>query len=93
MVSWSFAFKKGFVIWLWSIVWGIIGGIIGAIISGGSLFTIAFNPSAWTDPGAMAGAFIGMMAGVFIGALIASIGMFASVVKIVVESAVEESKK
>lgn len=25
MVSWGFAFKKGFIIWLWSIIWSIVG--------------------------------------------------------------------
>jgi hypothetical protein len=92
MVSWGFAFRKGLVIWLWSILWGIVGGIIGAFISGGSLFTFALDPMAYQDPSAMAGMFLGMMAGVFIGALIAAIGMFASVVKIVVE-ATEEAKR
>ena len=92
MTSWGFAFRKGLVIWLWSIVWGIIGAIIGIVISGGSLFAIIMDPTALTSPSTMAGAMLGMFAGIFIGSLIAMIGMYAAMVKIITE-AVEELKK
>ncbi|MFQ6064455.1 MAG: hypothetical protein ACE5L6_03165 [Candidatus Bathyarchaeia archaeon] len=92
MTEWGFAFKKGFIIFLWSIVWGIVGGIIGAILSGGALFAVITNPAAITDPTAMAGAMMGIFAGVLIGSLIASIGVFASMVKIITEAA-EELRK
>lgn len=89
MVSWGYAFKRGAIIWLWSILWGIVGGIIALIISGGSLLAVVSNPS---DSTTWAGAMAGVFAGVIIGALIASIGGFATIVKIVLESA-DEAKK
>jgi uncharacterized membrane protein len=89
MVSWGYAFKRGLIIWLWTILWGIVGGIIALIISGGSLFAIVANPS---DSSTWAGAMIGVFAGVLIGSLIASIGSFATIVKIVLESAEEKQK-
>ncbi len=92
MTSWGFAFRKGLIIWLWSILWGIIGAIIGAIISGGSLMTMFMDPTALLSPTAMAGAMLGMLAGIFIGSLIALIGMYAAMVKIITE-AVEELKR
>lgn len=89
MVSWGYAFKRGLIIWLWTILWGIVGGIIALIISGGSLFAIVANPS---DSSTWTGAMIGVFAGVLIGSLIAAIGSFATIVKIVLESAEEKQK-
>jgi len=82
MVSWGYAFKRGLIIWLWTILWGIIGGIVAIVISGGSLFAYLSNPSE----GLAAGAVLGVMAGVIIGALIALIGGYAAVVKIILDS-------
>lgn len=87
MVSWGYAFRRGLVIWLWTILWGIIGGVIALVISGGSLLALITNP---TGPVA-AGAIAGMFAGVFIGGLVASIGNYATMVKIILES--EETQK
>ena len=86
MVSWTFAFKRGLVIWLWTIVWGIIGAVIAIAISGGSILALIANPTG----GVAAGAVAGIFAGVFIGALISSIGNYATLVKIILES--EEKK-
>lgn len=82
MVSWGYAFKRGAVIWLWTILWGIIGGIVALVISGGSLFAYLSDPSA----GLAAGAVLGVFAGVLIRALIALIGGYAAIVKIVLDS-------
>jgi hypothetical protein len=89
MVSWGFAIKKGFIMFLWCIVWGIIGSIIAAVISGGSLFTFLMNPTA---EGATL-SLIGIMAGVLIGSLFSSILVFATIFKITMESTLEEAKK
>ena len=89
MVSWGYAFKRGLVIWLWTILWGIVGGIIALIISGGSLIAVVSNPS---DSSTWTGAMVGVFAGVIIGSLIAAIGGLAAIVKIVLESA-EETRK
>lgn len=93
MVSWQYAFSKGVVMWLWSLVWGIIGGVVALIISGGSILAlmpnITYNSTGYA-PGAISMMALGpIMAGVFIGTLIASIGGYATVVKIVLESAQE----
>lgn len=86
MVSWTYAFKRGLVIWLWTILWGIVGGIIALGISGGSLIAYVSNPS-----GVGVGAFFGVIAGIIVGALISSIGSYATLVKIILES--EEMRK
>jgi len=35
MVGWGFAFGRGFVVLLWSIVWAIVAGIVGVLVIGG----------------------------------------------------------
>jgi len=82
MVSWGYAFKRGLIIWLWTILWGIVGGIVALVISGGSLLAYLSNPSG----GLAAGAVLGVVAGVIIGVLIALIGGYAAVVKIILDS-------
>jgi hypothetical protein len=82
MVSWGYAFKRGAVAWLWSIVWGIIGGIVAVVISGGALYAYLSNPSA----GLASGAVLGVFVGVVIGGLIALIGGYAAIVKIILDS-------
>jgi len=89
MVSWGTAFKKGFVIWLWSIVWLIVSSIIAIAISGGSLFVFLTNPTETTFWASIAG--IGI--GIFIGMLLYTVLLFATVVKISIEGAIEEAKK
>jgi hypothetical protein len=82
MVSWGYAFKRGFIIWLWILLWGIIGGVIALAISGGSLLAYVSNPTSEGFTGSM----VGVFAGVIIGALIASIGGYATIVKIILDS-------
>ena len=88
MVSWGFAFKKGLIIFLWSILWAIVGGVIGLVISGGSLFA-AIPAIMRGDVSAVGGAMIGIFAGTIIGSLITSIGVYATIVKITLESVKE----
>ncbi len=82
MVSWGYAFRRGAVIWLWTIVWGIVGFVISMVISGGSILVLITNP---TSP--PAGAIVGIFAGIIIGILVSSIGNYATMVKIILESA------
>ncbi len=82
MVSWGYAFKRGAIIWLWTILWGIIGGIIALAISGGSILAYLSNPSA----GLASSAVLGVFLGVVIGSLIALIGGYAAIVKIILDS-------
>jgi len=89
MVSWGTAFKKGFVVWLWSIVWLIVSGIVAIIISGGSLYVLLTAP---TEAQFWAG-FAGIALGIFIGMLLYTVLLFATVVKIAIEGAIEEAKK
>ena len=97
MITWSYAFKKGFIIFLWSIVWGIVGAVIALIISGGSLLAMIASIGSSSsyygyEPAAAIGSIIGIFAGMIIGSLVAGIGNYATIVKIVLES-VEETKK
>ena len=88
MVGWGFAFKKGFVIFVWAIVWGLIGGVIALAIVGGTLFGVLSNPSSVvSNIGAVIAALI--LASI-LSALVASIGVFASIVKVTVEGAVQQ---
>ncbi len=87
MVSWTYAFKRGLIVWLWTILWAIIGGVIALAISGGSLLALITNPTG----GVAAGAMVGIFAGIFVGALVSSIGNYATLVKIILESK-EETK-
>jgi hypothetical protein len=82
MVSWGYAFKRGLIIWLWTILWGIVGGIVALAISGGSLFAYISNPSETMG----AGTVLGIIAGIIIGSLIALIGGYAAMVKIILDS-------
>ncbi len=82
MTSWTYAFRRGLIIWLWTILWDIIGGIIALVISGGSILALITNPTGSIAAGASAGIIIGII----IGFLVASIGSYATIVKIVLES-------
>ncbi len=82
VTSWSYAFKRGLIIWLWTIVWAIIGGLIALAISGGAVLALILNPTGSIATGAVAG----IIAGVFVGVLISSIGNYATLVKIILES-------
>jgi len=89
LVSWGFAFRKGLVIWLWTILWGILGGIIAIVVSGGALVAALIAGTAE----AFFGAFLAIMAGSIFGMLVVSIGTYASIVKIVTESTLKEQEK
>jgi len=93
MVSWGFAFKKGAIIFLWSIVWGIIGGVIFLLISGaawlGAIGAIMADPTNPANISAIWGAMGLMIAGSVIGGIISSIGLYATLVKKIVETVQE----
>jgi len=82
MVSWGYAFQRGLIIWLWTILWDIVGIIVAFVISGGSVFALFLNPSE----GLTGGAVLGVIAGAIIGSLIAAIGSYATIVKIILDS-------
>src|SRR5213080_2201166 len=85
MVGWGFAFGRGVVIFLWTIVWAIVAGIIAVLITGGTLAAVI------RDPTAVAANPIGFLAafslGIFIAVFIATIGVYASIVKVSVSGA------
>ena len=88
MVGWGFAFGRGFVIFLWSILWAIVGGIIAVVISGGALFSLASNPTAAiTNPLALIGSFF---LGIFLAVFVSIIGLYASIVKVAVDGAMKQ---
>ena len=88
MVGWGFAFGRGFVVFLWSIVWAIVGGIIAALISGGTLLTLASNPTAAiANPLALIGSFL---LGIFLAVFVSVIGLYATIVKVSVDGALKQ---
>jgi len=95
MVSWGFAFKKGFIIFLWSIVWIIVGSIIGSIIGGAALLGTLMTEMAKTEPnfGNIMAGFGLAMVGFAIGGIISTILVYATILKITMESTLEEAKK
>lgn len=101
MVRWSFAFKKGFILWLWCILWVIVGVLVFAIISIGSLSPLVHlilnpTPEALTLEALVSTLpqlIIGIVAGIIAGSFIAVIGMFASVVKVVSDAVEEQMRK
>src|SRR2546428_10008537 len=74
MVGWGFAFGRGVVILLWTIVWAIVAGIIAVLITGGTLAAVI------RDPTAVASNPIGILAafslGIFLAVFIATIGVY-----------------
>jgi len=95
MVSWGFAFKKGFIIFLWSIVWIIVGTVIGSIIGGAGFFGALMSEMGKTTPnwGNVMAGFVLAMVGFAIGGIITTILVYATILKITMESTLEEAKK
>jgi len=89
MVSWAYAFKRGLIIFLWSIVWGIVAGAVMLVVGGGAFFAILANP---TNSSAWAGGLTLFIVGAIIGGLISAIGNYATIVKVTLES-IEETKR
>jgi len=91
MVGWGFAFGRGVVIFLWTIVWAIVAGIIAVLITGGTLAAVI------RDPTAVAANPIGILAafslGIFLAVFIATIGVYASIVKVSVDGALSQLEK
>jgi hypothetical protein len=91
MVGWGFAFGRGFVILLWSIVWAIVAGIIAILVTGGTLTSIISNPTSFaSNPTAYLG---GFFLGIFLGVFIAVLGLYASIVKVTVDGAISQLEK
>ncbi len=91
MVGWGFAFGRGFVILLWSIVWAIVAGIIAILITGGTFSTIISNPQGFaSNPTAYLG---GFFLGIFLAVFIGVVGFYASIVKVTVDGAISQLEK
>src|SRR2546428_9861970 len=90
MVGWGFAFGRGFVVLLWSIVWAIVAGIVGVLVIGGSLFSLVSNPTAVTShpTGFITGFLAASFFGIFLIIFISVIGLYATIVKVAVDWAV-----
>ena len=98
MVSWGTAFKKSFKLWAWCLVWVGVGALVIAIISGVSLLAfrdVLFNPPSTFGEFIETSVplFIGIIAGFIVGSLIAVIGVFASIVKVVTDAVEEQTLK
>jgi hypothetical protein len=94
MVGWGFAFGRGFVILLWSIVWAIVAGIIAVLITGGTLASIASNPTGFaSNPNALLGLLGTFFLGIFLGVFVAVVGLYASIVKVTVDGALSQLEK
>ncbi len=91
MVGWGFAFGRGFVIFLWTIVWGIVAGIIALLVTGGTLVSAFSNPtSVASNPTAFLGAFF---LGIFLSFFIALIGFYATIVKVTVDGTIRHLER
>src|SRR5205809_7776317 len=91
MVGWGFAFGRGIIIFLWSIVWAIVAGIVAVLITGGTLAGVISNPATVaSNPMAFLAAFF---IGIFLSVLIATIGLYASIVKVTVDGAISQLEK
>jgi len=89
MVSWGTAFKKGAIIFLWGIVWTIIYLVffgIAAVLG----FAMFIGTQTLSEALTVA---IGGFVVVVIGTIIYAILMLATIVKITMESTLEEAKK
>jgi hypothetical protein len=95
MVGWGFAFGRGFVVLLWSIVWAIVAGIIGVLVIGGSLSSLVSNPTAVTSnpAGFITGFLAASFLGIFLIIFIAVIGLYATIVKVAVDGALSQLEK
>jgi hypothetical protein len=95
MVGWGFAFGRGVVVLLWSIVWAIVAGIIGALIIGGSLTSLISNPTALASnpTGIVTGFLAASFLGIFLIIFIAVIGLYATIVKVAVDGALSQLEK
>lgn len=95
MVGWGFAFGRGFVVLLWSIVWAIVAGIIGVLVIGGSLSSIASNPTAIASnpTGFITGFLAASFLGIFLIIFISVLGLYATIVKVAVDGALSQLEK
>jgi hypothetical protein len=95
MVGWGFAFGRGFVVLLWSIVWAIVAGIVGVLIIGGSLASVVSNPTAVASnpTGFLTGFLAASFLGIFLIIFIAVIGLYATIVKVAVDGALSQLEK
>jgi hypothetical protein len=95
MVGWGFAFGRGVVVLLWSIVWAIVAGIVGVLVIGGSLSSLVSNPTAVTSnpTGFITGFLAASFLGIFLIIFIAVIGLYATIVKVAVDGALSQLEK
>jgi len=95
MVGWGFAFGRGIVVLLWSIVWAIVAGIVGVLIIGGSLASVVSNPAAVASnpAGFLTGFLAASFLGIFLIVFIAVIGLYATIVKVAVDGALSQLEK
>jgi hypothetical protein len=95
MVGWGFAFGRGFVVLLWSIVWATVAGIVGVLIIGGSLASVISNPTAVaSNPAGFITGFLAVsFLGIFLIVFITVIGLYASIVKVAVDGALSQLEK
>jgi len=95
MVGWGFAFGRGIVVLLWSIVWAIVAGIVGVLIIGGSLAGVISNPTAVASnpTGFVTGFLAASFLGIFLIIFIAVIGLYATIVKVAVDGALSQLEK
>ncbi len=88
MVNWGFAFRKGFAIWLWSILWNIVGFIIVLVVTGGALLSVLSNPNAFaSNPAAT---IVTLILGFVISSIFTSVAVNATIVKIAVEASQQQ---
>lgn len=95
MVSWGKAFRKGLTIFLWSLVWIIVSSIIILLGAGGLAASTFFGSTSPFEarPASNPGGFVFSLIVLIVGLIIGAIGTYATIVKVIVETALEEAKK
>lgn len=94
MLTWGRAFWKGLIIFLWSALWSIAGMLIFLLLGSTLLVNLINDPQQIIDNPESAISLMGpfvliiLVVGVFIG-----IATYASAVKVITETAIEEVKK
>jgi hypothetical protein len=94
MLAWRRAFWKGLIIFLWSALWSIAGMLVFLLLGSTLLVNLINDPQQIIDNPELAVSLMGpfilviLVVGVFIG-----IATYASAVKVITETAIEEIKK
>jgi len=85
-MKWSDALGWGVYIAAYILIWQFVSGLIAYAVSGGAILDL-LQP---TDPAKLVQDFRAIALGLYIGELVASVGIFATLVKVIAEATTQE---